>query len=434
MSKVKGIGKKTESADWQAQKSKKQLKSSAAVRAFQKEWVRRTRERIDAGEPFGMCNAGEAEEIFLIMDIPVLVKQWWSGLIAAKQLSPYYFDLLDEKGYDICRYCSLGLGCTMDRNPERSPWGGLPKPTVIIGGVLAGTDCDAGQRINELWAREDDAYLYPLDVTARTGRYHRWWESIKDNWNEIIEPHRLDLRVEELKALIRFLEITTGKTFSMARFREVMDLVNEQSGYFRKARDLIADTVPAPVSLPDQVSVYPAQWHRGTKAGLDLAKMFYKEVKERVENGEAACPNEKLRLMWLGVGLWHNTAFYQYFEEKYGAVFTCSVYLAAAAEGYPRNVLDDPLRALASRHLFIGIGDSEWYVKEAKLNRVNGVVQLVSKNCRESVVTPLQRMAFENAGIPVLPIYADNVDARAWDDEQIKSQVSDFIETRIFSC
>lgn len=433
MSEVKSANEQPETGDWRAQKSIKQLRSSGAVRAHQKEWFQRTRERISEGEPFAICNAGEAEEIFLVMDIPVLVKQWWSGIIAAKQLSPYYFDLLDKKGYDQCRYCALGLGCTMDHNPERAPWGGLPKPTVIIGGTIGAMDCDAGQRINELWAREDNAYLFPLEVTSPTGPYPRWWERIKDHWDEIIEPHRLDLRVEELKELIRFLEITTGKTFSMAKFTEVMELVNEQSEYFRKARDLIAETVPAPVSLPDQVSVYPAQWHRGTQAGLDLARMFYEEVKERVDNGEAACPNERLRLMWIGVGLWHNTAFYQYFEEKYGAVFVCFVYLAAASEGYPRNVLNDPLRALASRHLFIGIGDSVWYVKEAKLNKVNGVVQLVSKDCRESVATPLQRMAFENVGIPVLPIYADNVDAREWDDDLIKSQVSNFIETRLLS-
>ena len=196
------------------------------------------------------------------------------GNIAAKQLSPYYFNLLDEKGYDLCRYCALGLGCTMDHNPERAPWGGLPKPTVILGGNIPLAECDAHQRINELWAREYDAFLFPLEVTFPTRLYPRWWERIKDHWDEIIEPHRLDLRVEELKALIRFLEVTTGKTFSMAKLREVMELVNEQDEYFKKARDLIAETVPCPVSLSDQLSVYRAQWHRGTQAGLTSPRCF----------------------------------------------------------------------------------------------------------------------------------------------------------------
>jgi hypothetical protein len=40
-------------------------------------------------------------------------------------------------------------------------------------------------------------------------------------------------------------------------------------------------------------------------------------------------------------------------------------------------------------------------------------------------------MALENAGIPVLPIYADNVDPRDWDDAKMKSLVSEFIERRL---
>ena len=43
------------------------------------------------------------------------------------------------------------------------------------------------------------------------------------------------------------------------------------------------------------------------------------------------------------------------------------------------------------------------------------------------------RTIFENAGIPLLTIYADVVDAREWDDEKIKSQVSNFIEARLLT-
>jgi len=41
------------------------------------------------------------------------------------------------------------------------------------------------------------------------------------------------------------------------------------------------------------------------------------------------------------------------------------------------------------------------------------------------------KIVFENAGIPLLTIYADVVDAREWDDEKVKSQVSNFIEERL---
>jgi benzoyl-CoA reductase subunit B len=89
------------------------------------------------------------------------------------------------------------------------------------------------------------------------------------------------------------------------------------------------------------------------------------------------------------------------------------------------------LRAVASRHVFLGLNDNDWYVKEAKRHRVNGAVQLVSRNCKMAIGTRLTHMAFENAGIPILSIYADNVDAREWDDSKIKTLVSRFIEERL---
>jgi benzoyl-CoA reductase/2-hydroxyglutaryl-CoA dehydratase subunit BcrC/BadD/HgdB len=404
------------------------LRSSEAVRAYQKDWFQKVKARIDAGEPFAICNADEAEEIFLAMDIPVITKQWWSAIIAAKRLSPYYFDLLERKGYDVCRYCVLGLGCTMDKDPGRAPWGGLPRPTIIIGS----TDCDAGLRVSEVWAREYECFLFPIEQTSQTRPYQKWWERIRDHWDDVIEPHRIDLRVEELKALIRFLEVTTGKTLSNARLANVMDLINEQEGYFAKARDLIARTVPSPVTLADQLANYPPQWQRGTDQGIRLTRMFYEEVKERVEKGEAACPDERIRLMWIGVGLWTNTSFYEYFEKTYGATFVCSMYLSIAADGYARTILGkDALRALAGRHVFLGLGDDDWYVKEAKNHQVQGAVQMVTQNCRLSMRAPLTALVLERVGIPVVSIPCDNVDARAWDEEQIKSLVSRFIEERI---
>jgi len=430
VSEVKSANEQPKTGEFRAQKSIKQLRTIRAVSAYHKEWFTKTQERVTQGEPFII---GQRNAILTAMDIPCIGVNWWAANIAAHQMAPYYFNLLDEKGYDACRYCALGLGCTMDHNPELAPWGGLPKPILVMGHVLPLADCDAGARITQLWAREYNAAHFPLEVTYPSRLVPRWWERMKDHWDEIIEPHRLDLRVEELKALIRFLEVTTGKTFSIDKLREVMELESQQEEYMTKVRDLIYETVPCPVSLIDVTSAMRVGSFAGTQEGLDLVKMYYEEVKERVDNGEAAIPNEKLRLMWRGVGLWHNTGFYQYFEEKYGAVFVSSLYLPHWLFFGSRKVLnDDPLRALASQSLpFLGVGSAQGQVAVAKHSKVNGVLQLASKDCRETIVMPLARMAFEKAGIPVLPVYTDNVDARQWDDAKIKEQVANFIETRL---
>ena len=242
--------------------------------------------------------------------------------------------------------------------------------------------------------------------------------------------------VEELKSLIRFLEQTTGKMFSETEFEKVMDLINQQESYYRKTKDLIAKTRPAPVSITDTVpSVMIPQWHRGTEWAVESARSFYNEVKEMVDNGVSVCPNERARLMWIGRGLWFNLGFYQHFEKKYDAVFVWSMYLAIASDGYLRYG-DDKLRALASR--FCGMEEflhmppwnADWFVSEAKSNGIDGVVYLVPDSCTSAVEGSYFIIkALKDAGIPVLMLKADPVDAKKWSNETMTKAVEDFLET-----
>ena len=416
--------------------SVKRLRSAVEATAYQKEWFLRTRERVLRGEPFAIVNADVPQEIFRAMDLPYVVNQWWAAVCSAKQLSPRYLGLMKERGYrdNLCRYCSLSLASALDPKKEKAPWGGLPKPTIAVTRLT----CDAQGKIFELWAREFGVSYFPLENTVPQYVPQRWWEKAPYRWEELFEGHRLDLMVEELKALIRFLETATGRSFNETRFKKIMDLINQQEEYNRLTRDLIATTVPAPVSITDQVpSVMIPQWHRGSEWGVKAARMFYEEVKELVERKAAACQNERIRLMWLGTGLWFNLGFYQYFEQRYGAVFVWSIYLGLAADAYARYG-GDPLRALASR--FVGMEDMlhmppwnvDWYLKEAQTNKIDAMVHLVAESCTQAVQgSYFIKQAFEKAGIPVLELRADTVDARSWDENQMTAQMESFLENRL---
>ncbi len=63
--------------------------------------------------------------------------------------------------------------------------------------------------------------------------------------------------------------------------------------------------------MHEQVSnVMVAQWLRGSEWAIAHARAFRDEVQEQVEAGIAACPSERLRLMWVDAGLRHDTDFY----------------------------------------------------------------------------------------------------------------------------
>lgn len=402
----------------------KPLNSVNAVRAYQREWLDKIRKRVKQGEPFVICHADECEEILNNMDIPVMVVNYWNALIATKGMTEYYNNVLAQRGYDTSPtgilLISAGLASTMDNKPEIAPLGGLPKPTVIIG-----SRSDVDWKILELWAREFGCLFYPLELRDTTFEHQippHWWEKVKDHWDEMIDPYQLDFKVERLKELISFLEIITGRTLSITKLKQSMELINEQMRYYGMARDLVTGTVPCPVNVRDHLTMHQTLWHRGTILGRDLVKAYYEEVKERVEKGIAAYPNEKLRLMWEDGT---PPKWGPYVAEKYGAICIAPLYASIGHDGYTRTVLNnDPLRTLASRHFILIHSTPEWRLRDAMMCKCDGVIKV-----NNSPLTGQSQFNsyFEAAGIPMLEIPRDS------DDAEIKTMLDDFIKKRLLS-
>jgi benzoyl-CoA reductase/2-hydroxyglutaryl-CoA dehydratase subunit BcrC/BadD/HgdB len=142
--------------------------------------------------------------------------------------------------------------------------------------------------------------------------------------------------------------------------------------------------------------------------------------------------------MWVGAGLWHDMDFYTAFEAGYGAVFVWSMYLAFGPDGYIRYGLDDPLRALASRTVSMNEQlhnppwANEWILEQAKRHRIDAALVLTPIGTRPSATgNRFIELGLERAGIPVLPIRADMVDARSWDAAEMRRNVAQFLEQRV---
>jgi len=414
------------------------LAVTAEARAKQKAWFQGFRARVlEQGEPYAIASAVAPHEIFHSMDVPVVSVPWYSAVISAKQQSPYYFSMMSELGYHegLPRYLSLPYFSTLDNDPERAPYGGLPKPALIVERLRS----DFSQRIAENWAAAYGSKTFVLDSPALTRLRPDWSGRNQRGWEELYEPHRLDFQVEQLKALIRTAEEATGKTFPHGRFEKQMHDINQMGEIIAETRDILARTKPFPLPLSEQLNnVMACTWQRGSQWSVDHATAYRDAIKARAEAGEGICKNEKHRLLWLNNGLWFNTAFYRYFEESHGAVFVWSMYSNFLSDGYRKYFTDDPLRALAARHismneqLHLPPWMAEWILKQARDFDAAGAVMLTPINDRmASMGTKLCKLALERAGLPVLEIKASAVDARTWDDEANRRLVERFIEERI---
>jgi len=412
-----------------SRRSKKSLQSIARLNDYQKQWFQGVHATVDEGASFGVVNANSPQEMLRALGLPFVVNQWWASIVAAKQQSKRYFKLLTSHSYpaNVESYSAQGLAALFDDDDELAPWGGLPTPDF----VQCVNSTDATPRIYDHWAAESGAHEFQFErtVDCRLDLRPDWWQSLPEHWDTELETERLDLMTAELRLAITELEKISGNPFDEAAFIRIMNLVNEQEEYYRKTRDLIAQTSPAPVCLADTMpATMVPQWHRGTEWARDSAKAFYLEVKQRVDNNLSVCPNEKLRLMWVGRGMWSDMGFYQRWHDSHGAVFVWSMYLSLAADGYIRYFDNgrDPLRALAAR--FVTMGDElrmptwagAWHVHEAKTHGVHGAIALTDAD-------PFVLRALKNVGVPVLSLNLDNYNQETDDEAEYCRSIELFL-------
>lgn len=397
---------------------------------YQRDWAKGLRAQITSGEVYAFVNADTPHEIFHHMGLPIVTNQWWSAIIAAKQLSEHYFDYMETQGFHnrLARYSSLPLIAELEGDTNKQPWGGLPTPAILC----ARQSADDHQKIFALWAEQTGAPLSLISCPAVPDPQPDWWDEARAGWEEFYHTDRLDLMVAEFEELIAQLEQLTDKPFDHAGFADYMERINTQERIYEEAAALIASAPRCPIRIAEQIpNVMIPQWHRGSDWAIDHATRFRDELAQRVADGVGIIPDERIRMMWIGAGLWFDTSFYSAFEESHGAVFAWSMYLPFAADGYIRELNGDPLRALAARisalneQLHQPPWINAWMVEQAKRFRIDVALMLIPEHDRFSGHGSLYaKQALEESGVRVIEVWSDMVDPREWDRDAITARIT----------
>lgn len=406
------------------------LESTRIATGHQRGWTKSLRAQITSGAKYAFVNADTPHELFHHMGLPIVTNQWWSAIIAAKQLSEYYFDYMETLGFHdrLARYSSLPLIAELEGDTERQPWGGLPKPSILC----ARQSADDHQKIFSLWSERTGAPLFLISAPAVPDPHPEWWRLARSDWETLYRSDRLDLMVAEFEALIAQLEELTGRSFDHDGFVRYMEAINEQERIFEDISEILATAPRCPIRISEQIpNVMIPQWHRGSEWALSHAKRFRAELHERVKAGVSVLEEERIRMMWIGAGLWFDTSFYSTFEESHGAVFAWSMYLPFAADGYIREIKGDSLRALAARvsamneQLHQPPWINSWLVEQAKKYRIDVALMLIPEHDRFSGQGSLfAKKALEEAGVRVIEVWSDMVDRRKWNRDEMSARVS----------
>src|SRR5918911_1837641 len=112
-----------------------QLEVSRTLRAYQRQWFAQLRQDVfENARPYVVGGALVPHEIFEALDLPFITDVWYSGLVAARRQSAYYSNFLSTQGFHegLSRYGALTLAVLLDEDNPDKPWGGLPKPALVV--------------------------------------------------------------------------------------------------------------------------------------------------------------------------------------------------------------------------------------------------------------------------------------------------------------
>ncbi len=401
--------------------------------ALFRKWFRELTTAAERGEHAAYVFVmGSLAEILKAFDFHLVFPEINSLQTAVRKVAHEYLSEAEDYGYspDICGYVKADVAVQL-RGGEH-PMGRIPKPSIAI----ATNACNTYIKWAEIWERFYGTPVFTLDVPgSRSMAYTR-----DDIGTEEFERDRRYVE-HQLRELISLCEDITGKKFDIDKLREVLHNVNVMSRNWTRVMDLNKER-PAVFNALTEGTIYlgVANALRGTPEGAEYFVRLVEEMEYKVANHIGTLPEEKYRLIFVGVPCYPIfRRFYELFAE-WGGVFVQSTYLWFASGGFHRGFqydLEKPLESLATGILLTvsNAMDSmffpnRWLPTLVEEYHVDGIVFHPIKSCR-TVSTGLadtRRAIMNETDVLSLYIESDMMDKRVVSEAQLKNRIDAFFE------
>jgi benzoyl-CoA reductase/2-hydroxyglutaryl-CoA dehydratase subunit BcrC/BadD/HgdB len=366
------------------------------------------------------CTSVGPGELLLAMGFEVYYPENHGAMLGATRMATDLIPVANAAGYspDICSYLTSDIGSYLEgKTPLSKAYGmeSIPKADVL---VYNNNQCREVQDWFAFYAREWNVPIVGVQNPRMIG--------------EVKQSHLDDVR-SQLEDMVPVLEQVSGNKFDIDRFREVVGLSKECTIRWRKVLESAAN-LPTPMTFFDHcIHMAPAVVLRGSKVAIEYYDQLLAEIDERIKDGVAAVPGEKVRLYWDGMPVWGRLRMLSDLFSDLKAPIVASTY----CNSWIFDPLDakDPFESMAAAALEIfNVRDEDFkesYIKEwVKLCGVQGLVFHDAKTCpynSNSRFALPNRMSKE-LGIPTIIINGDLNDLRCFSDEQAKTNIEAFVE------
>jgi benzoyl-CoA reductase/2-hydroxyglutaryl-CoA dehydratase subunit BcrC/BadD/HgdB len=197
---------------------------------------------------------------------------------------------------------------------------------------------------------------------------------------------------------------------------------------------ITAEHRPSPFTCFDAfIHMAPIVTLRGTQQVVDYYKLLVQEMRQRVEDGVSAVPEEKYRLIWDNIPIWYEMRNLGNLFASNKACLVADTYTTAWAVDIK---IDEPLTSMADAYTKVYLNISTDLMIEQLLNLMerydaDGLVMHSNRSCKPYSLGQydLAREVTEKTGKPALIIEADMTDSRVYSEAQVRERVEAFIES-----
>lgn len=395
-------------------------------------WFAEQERAAQAGEPAAYVFVmGSIAEVLRSFGLHLVFPEIHALQTAVRHVAHEYLAAAEEYGYspDICGYVKADVAVQL--RGGRHPMGLIPKPSLA---VLTNA-CNTYLKWGEIWERMWGTPLVTIDVPGSRDAMRR-----DEPGSPGFERDRLYVEAQ-LRELIAACERLTGRSFDEERLREAMSYTNRMAAAWRRMLDLNR-TRPAVFNALVDGTMYLGVMNalRGTAEGACFLEDLVAELEQQAARGMGTLPEERWRLVFVGVPCYPIfRRFHEMFADR-GGVFVCSTYLWFASGGADLGGgydLSRPLESLSAgvlrevRHA----GDAMLFpdrhiVEQLDAFGADGVVYHPIKSCR-TVSTGLassRKAVMAARDVMALFIESDMMDRRVVSEAQLKNRIDAFFE------
>ena len=248
--------------------------------------------------------SGGPVEPLIAMDVIPIYPENHGAMIGASKMGGGLCEKAEAMGYssDLCSYARSDIACAVVHG---GPIGGLPRPDMLI---CCNNICGTVLKWYEVQARYFNVPLFIIDTPiCHTGYTPEIAKYVRSQLDEYFD----------------FLESVCKRKFNYDR------LTNEVLPCSFQGQALWQEILDTTTNKPSPMTAFDAFFHmalivtlRGTPEVIDYYTALLATMKDRVSRGIGAVPNEKYRLLWDNIPIWHRM---KWLSQKFASHNACLV-------------------------------------------------------------------------------------------------------------